>query len=156
MEHTEHAEQDLVIVGIAQRIDPAEAATSIPALWGRFMSEAVASKVTSGALNDGNIYAVYCDYEADHQRPYTMVLGVAVSKTADVPEGMRRVRVPSGKYAAFTAKGDPSAVIWQTWTHINTEWPARNARRYIADYERYPTRAMTPSSVEADVIVGID
>ena len=68
---------------------------------------------------------------------------------------MRRVRVPSGRYASFVAKGDPAQVIWNTWLHVNTEWEQRHRRRYIADYERYPANAITSSTVDAQIVVGV-
>ncbi|MCW5831651.1 MAG: GyrI-like domain-containing protein [Labilithrix sp.] len=143
---------DLVIVGIALRTSPESAATDIPAFWQRFLREDVATRIP--AKRDGSVYAVYCDYESDHRGPYTMVLGVRTPEAAEIPAGMRRVRVPAGKYTSFVVKGDPAEVVWRTWNHVNTEWTDRHRRRYLADYERYETNA-SASSAEVDVVVGI-
>lgn len=145
--------QDFVVVGIAVRTSPERAGIDIPAAWQRFMSDD--AKPPPGAKNDGYAYAVYCDYESDHGGSYTMVLGVEVEPTAPVPPGMRRVRVPFGKYVSFAAKGDPREVVWNTWVHVNTQWDGRERRRYIADYERYALGAMTATSVDALVVVGV-
>lgn len=137
--------QDLVIHGLAIRTSPERAATDIPAHWQAAMAGGLPAR--------GEIYAVYCDYESDFRGAYTLVLGTVVAPDAPLPEGYRRVRIPAGHYAAFTATGDPTAVVWQTWMHINSAWEGRHRRRYIADYERYT--AMSADSVTAEIALGI-
>src|SRR5262245_6150936 len=132
VEHTELS-RDLVIVGLALHTDPQRAATEIPAHWQRFMSEAI-DRIPARS-GEETLYSVYCDYESDHRGPYTMVLGRAVDPETPVPSGLRRVRVPAGRYAKFLASGDPARVIWQTWSYVNERWEGRPRRRYIADVE---------------------
>jgi predicted transcriptional regulator YdeE len=146
-------EADLVIVGLPLRTSPARATEDIPKHWQEFMGADIASQV-SKKKDDGHVYAVYCDYEADWRGAYTMVLGVAVEPSSPVPPGLRRVRVPAGDYASFRANGSPTDVIWRTWMYINEEWSERGRRRYIADVERYKP-GTAPDAVEADVIVGL-
>lgn len=145
---------DLVVIGLPLRTSPERAVTEIGPHWQRFMREGIASTIAAKA-GDAHLYAVYCDYESDHRGPYTMVLGVAVEPDTVVPPGLRRVRVPVGRYASFAAKGDPAQVIWQTWTYVSSEWKERERRRFIADFERYAPGAMSASSVDADVMVGL-
>lgn len=152
---TTELEQDLVIVGLSVRTAPERAATDIPAAWERFGKEKIAERVTT-RTEDARLYAVYCDYESDASGRYTMVLGVATKGDAAVPAGLRRVRLPRGRYARFVATGDPSEVIWRTWVHVNTEWADRGKRRYIADCERYSPEAFSPTSAEAEVLVGVE
>ena len=144
---------DLVIVGTAMRTSPRTAASDIPALWQRFMQQDLARQLPR-RTDDPAVYAVYCDYESDFRGPYTLVLGVAADARADVPEHMRRTRIPSGRYARFHAEGDPTQVIWQTWQHINESWDQRTERRYIADFERYAPESLAGDAVKADVVVG--
>lgn len=138
---------DLIIIGLSARIDPSLAASQIPALWQRF--------ATTFSAGQRPIYAVYCDYEADGARPYTMVLGVEATRTAEVAPGLRRVTVPRGAYASFEASGDPRQVIWQRWSFINTAWVDRPRRRFIADYERYAGPPATDGSIVAEICVGL-
>ena len=145
---------DFVIVGTALRTSPRTDATDIPPFWQRFLAEGIPRRLPRRS-DDASVYAVYCDYESDFNGPYTMVLGVAVAANAEVPAGMRRVRVPKGRYARFVAEGDPSRVIWQTWGHINGEWELRSERRYIADFERYPADAAPGGPTRAEVVVGL-
>ncbi len=140
-----HHPVDLTIIGLAARIDPAQAGEQIPALWQRF---------ASGATT-GPIYAVYCDYDADHARSYTMVLGVEAPPTAPVPEGQRRVRIPAGAFATFTATGQVGSVVWQTWAAINADPSLTASRRFVADFERYPSPPTSDGQVHAEVWVGL-
>jgi predicted transcriptional regulator YdeE len=144
---------DLVIVGIPCRTSPASAARDVPAHWQRFSRQDVAARV--GAIRRGDhVYAVYCDYETDDRGPYTMVLGLAVQTGSPVLDGLRRVRVPAGRYVRFQAKGDPATALWTTWSHVNGVWADRGRRRYIADFERYA--GSTTGPIEADVVVGVE
>jgi predicted transcriptional regulator YdeE len=147
-------DRDLTIIGCATRTRPEAAASDIPALWQRFRQEGVAARLQA---SDAFLYALYCDYESDHRGAYTMVLGVACAADAPVPEGMRRVRVPAGRFARFPVAGNPAEVVWKAWAYINGEgagaWGRGVERRYIADFERYAKISMTEA--EADLCVGL-
>ncbi len=135
---------DLTITGISARIEPAKAGLQIPALWQRFQKE-------FGAVKSA-LYAVYCDYEGDHLRPYTMVLGVEVEADAPVPADQRRVRIPAGVFEHRVAKGDPTQAVWKTWSEI---YATKLSRRFVADYERYTTAPAADGSITADIFVGL-
>src|SRR5262245_52991449 len=126
---------DLIVLGLSARVVPGAEAREIPALWQRFLS--------SPHDPSRDVYAIYCDYERDFRGPYTMVIGQPASPSADVPPDRRRVRIPFGPYARTHAEGHPAQALWQAWTFINTSWPDRTRRRYIADYERYAPGAIT-------------
>lgn len=145
---------DLTIIGLAVRTRPEAAVTDIPALWQRFFAEGVSGKLPA---SDAYLYAIYCDYERDFRADYTMVLGVAVDAQTPVPEGMRRVRVPAGRYARFAVQGNPAEVVWGAWMHINGDgagaWTRKAERRYLADFERYADAS--PANAKVDVCVGL-
>lgn len=144
---------DVVIIGFEARMAPAEAAMKIPALWARFASEGVAVK---SRADDAAVYAVYCDYENDGAAPYTMVLGFAVDASTEVPKGLRRVRIPAGRYARFEVKGPPQNVLWGAWSFINGAWAAKSSRRFIADAERYLAPPAADGSVHAELLIGVE
>jgi predicted transcriptional regulator YdeE len=146
-------ERDIVIIGSPLRTDPARAAAEIPAHWQRFHGDELAAKIPALA-EDPHLYCVYCDYESDNRGPYTMVIGRAVARSAEVPPGLRRVTLPSGVYAAFHLEGDPTQAITATWNFINQRWDGSARRRYIADFERYRPDAMSPTRTEGDIFVG--
>ena len=147
-------DHDLVILGSAVRTSPATASVDIPRAWQQLMASGLLDTLPR-LPSDPALYAVYCDYEQDERGPYTMVLGVAVEPAAEGRVGLRRVTIPAGEYGSICAVGDPAQVIWQAWSYVNTAWPARSSRRYIADYERYPLATLRPDYAAAEVRVGL-
>lgn len=146
-------ERDIVIIGLPLHTDPARAVTDIPAHWQRFATEEIAARIPALA-DDPHVYCVYCDYQSDARGPYTMVLGRAVDRTAEVPAGLRRVRLPAGVYAQFHIAGHPAQVITAGWNFINQQWDGAARRRFIADCERYRMDALQPEHTEGDILVG--
>lgn len=136
--------EDLVIHGLEVRTSPATAAHDIPALWGRFLAR---------PLDAEQVYAVYCDYASDFRGIYTLVLGVAADADAPVAPGLRRVTVPAGRFARFSACGNPAEAIGRAWSEINGA--GCSDRRYVADFERYDAHAMRPEYADAEVLVGL-
>lgn len=116
----------------------------IGALWGR--SGELRGEV-AGALDD-DLWAVYCEYESDHTRPYTFFLGRRVGTGAAAPAGLARRTVPAGTYAVVPAHGPQPATLIATWQAI---WAMPLDRTYVADVERHP--ADDPERVE--ILVGV-
>lgn len=148
-------DRDLVIIGLAVATSPERAAQDIPAQWQRFFTEQLSNHLPV-RQDDPHLYCVYCDYQSDHRGAYTMVLGHAVEPGAAVPQGMRRVRIPTGRYAQLPFDGRPEQVINAGWSFINERWDGRPQRRYIADFERYRLDAMTPEHASGAIAIGID
>src|SRR5690606_22001317 len=86
------------IVGLAIRTtnENGQAARDIPALWKRFMEERVADYIPDKA--DNALYCIYTDYEKDHTRPYTTILGCKVQNLNIIPEGMTGRTFEEGEY----------------------------------------------------------
>jgi predicted transcriptional regulator YdeE len=148
---------DVIVVGPSIRTSPEKAAQDIPAFWQRFSRQGFLERLPR-RQNDPSLYAIYCEYEGDYSKPYTMILGVSVEPGTRTPDGTQRVLIPSGSYARFLAKGDPSQVIWSTWMHICERWERRRERRYAADFERYELSSlasMAQGEVEAEIVVGL-
>lgn len=93
------------IIGIAVRTtnENGQSGRDIPQLWQRFMSEQVAEKIPNRV--DSAILSVYTDYEKDHTRPYTTLIGCRVSSLDTVPEGMMGKTISGGGYTVRTASG---------------------------------------------------
>lgn len=140
------------LVGIAVRTsnENGQAATDIPALWGRFMAEGILSKIP-GRVDD-TLYCVYTDYEKDHTRPYTTILGCQVHHPDTIPAGMTGKTFGAATYRRFTAKGDlAKGAVYNEWVNIwNTEMP----RTYVADFEVYGAKAQQPDA-EVDIYIGV-
>jgi predicted transcriptional regulator YdeE len=155
--HATHFERSdaLTVVGLPLRTTPERAPAEIPPLWQRFMQERFAQRLPRRA-DDAGIYAVYLDYESDYRGAYTLVVGVASESNAPVPAECRKVVIPAARYARFVAEGESAQVIWQTWAHINEQWPGRSQRRYQVDYERHTLDALLAGRGVSDVIVSVD
>ena len=121
------------LIGIAIRTtnENGQSATDIPLLWNRFMTEGLLEKIPNKV--DNTIYCVYTDYEKDHTKPYTTILGCKVTNFDLVPEGMVGKEIAAANYSVQTAKGNlmQGAVI-NAWTKI---WNSDLQRTFTADYE---------------------
>lgn len=148
------AAADLTVIGRAVRTSAATAAKDIPALWERLMREGPGPEGLPGA-DPSHLYAVYCDYQSDAHGPYTVVLGYAVDPEAKVPSDLRRVRIPAGRYLALQLRGDPREVVWKAWSAINDPTHPVGPRRYIADFECYPTASLGPDFSVVELRVGL-
>lgn len=144
----------LTIVGIATRTsnDQGKAEKDIPQLWQKFMGQGVPSRIHNKV--DDTIYAIYTDYEGDHTKPYTLVIGCNVANLDNIPEDMTVKMVPAANYTKFTAKGDltKDAVI-NAWMKI---WKTPLKRTYTTDVEIYGEKAMNPEDGEAEILIAVE
>lgn len=142
------------MIGISVRTtnENNQAAIDIPALWERFFSENMMELIPGRESTD--LYCVYTDYEKDHTRPYTTVLGCKVSDITQVPEGMRAISFPERAYVKFEAKGNlnEGAVI-HAWQEI---WQSPVPRAFTADFEHYGERAHIPKQAEVDIFIAVN
>lgn len=146
--------QPFHVIGISVRTtnENGQSGIDIPALWNRFMSEAIAQKIpgTSGPA----IYCVYTGYEKDHTTPYTTVLGCKVDDLYNIPEGMTGITIESGNYTKRVVKGNIlSGIIFDEWNKI---WNAGLPRTYTADFEVYGERAQNPEDAEVDIFIAVE
>ncbi len=141
------------IIGIAVRTtnENEQAANDISALWNRFLSENIVQKIPNRV--EDNIYSVYTEYEKDHTKPYTTLLGCKVNSLENVPEGMVGKSFEGDDYKVFTAKGNlQEGAVYKAWLDI---WNANIKRAYTADFEVYGTKAQNPTNAEVDIFVAV-
>jgi len=141
------------IIGISIRTTNEQnlAATQIAELWGRFMAENTLDAIP-GKI-DQTIYSLYTDYEGDHSKPYTAILGCKVRDLNSVPEGMIGKTVSGGDYHKTTAKGDlTKGLIVNEWQTI---WKQNWDRAYTADFEVFGEKAQNPNDAEVDFLVAV-
>jgi predicted transcriptional regulator YdeE len=62
-----------------------QAAQDIPVLWEKLMNEGIVNAIPNKI--DTTIYSLYTDYEKDHTKPYTTILGCKVENIDHIPEG---------------------------------------------------------------------
>lgn len=139
------------VIGLSIVTDNTKAAEDINALWERFFKESTGQFVP-GKVND-NIYAVYSDYEGDHEAPYRFTLGYRVELNNTAPEGMRRVTVIDQSYAAMSAAGEQPKALISTWEAI---WSGDLPRSYKTDFELYGPRFFEEGLNEVIIHIGIE
>lgn len=141
------------IIGIAIRTtnEKEQASKEIPELWGRFMSENILTKIPDKV--DHEIYSIYTDYESDHTKPYTAILGCKVESLENIPNGMVGKSFSGATYIKTTTKGDlMQGLVLKQWSKI---FEMGLDRSFTADFEIYGAKSQNPSDAEVDFYVGV-
>lgn len=141
------------VIGISVRTtnENGQAMQDIPALWARFVEEQVAAQIP-GKINE-DLYCIYTDYEKDHTRPYTTLLGCRVSSLEQIPKGMTGTTFNEGNYTRFTAKGNlAQGIVYNEWIKI---WNTPLDRAFTSDFEVYGAKSVNPESAEVDIFIAL-
>ncbi|TZF99096.1 AraC family transcriptional regulator (plasmid) [Chryseobacterium panacisoli] len=141
------------VIGISVRTtnENEQAAKDIPVLWEKMISEDILNSIPNKI--DNTIYSIYTDYEKDHTKPYTTVLGCKVKNLDNIPEGMVGYSFDGGDYVKFTTKGDLSKdLVINEWLKI---WEMDLGRIFTADFEIYGKKAQNPSDAEVDIMIAV-
>ena len=146
--------KEFTVVGISVRTtnENGQSAKDIGELWNRFMTEGILDKIPNKA--DGTIYSIYTDYESDHTKPYTTIMGCKVDKLGTIPDGMVVKTFKGGNYTKFVSKGDlTKGAVYETWLKI---WNTDLDRAYTADIEVYGEKAQNPTDAEVEIFIAIN
>ncbi len=142
------------VIGIAVRTtnENNQAAKDIPVLWEKFMSEDILNAIPNKI--DTAVYSIYTDYEKDHTKPYTTMLGCKVENLDHIPEGMVGKSFEGGNYIRFTPKGNlAEGLVINEWNKI---WNMDLGRVFTADFEIYGEKARNPSEAEVDILIAVE
>ena len=142
------------VIGISIRTtnENGQASKEIAELWNRFISENILTKIPNKVNNE--IYSLYTNYESDHTKPYTAILGCRVENLDNIPNGMVGNSFDGGRYFKTTTKGDlMQGLIISQWEKI---FGMELDRTYYADFEIFGEKAQNPSKAEVDFYVGIN
>jgi len=142
------------VIGIAVRTtnENNQAAKDIPVLWEKFMREDILNAIPNKI--DTAVYSVYTDYEKDHTKPYTTMLGCKVENLDHIPEGMVGKSFEGGNYIRFTPKGNlAEGLVINEWNKI---WNMDLGRVFTADFEIYGEKARNPSDAEVDILIAVE
>lgn len=128
-----------------------KAANDITDLWGRFIKEEVLDKIPNKI--DNTVYSLYTDYEGDHTKPYTTILGCKVKNLNTIPVGMVGKAFSGGNYMKLTAKGDlTKGLIINKWSQI---WGMDLERLFTVDFEVFGEKAKNPLDAEIDFLIAV-
>ena len=122
----------------------------IGALWQRFYAEGIATKVPN--KRSENIHSVYIDYESDHTKPYTLIIGCEVSDAASLPSGLVLKIVPAAKYAVIPANGKQPDALIAAWQEV---WKSDLPRTYSGDFDLYVSQGSDPQDLDVNLYVAI-
>ncbi len=145
--------QEFSVIGISIRTtnENGQSAKDIPALWNTFLSESIAEKIPNKISQD--IICIYTDYEKDHTRPYTTILGCVVDNLNSIPEEMTGITIPNSNYEKFTPKGNlADGIVYNEWLKI---WELNLDRTFTSDFEVYGAKAQNPENAEVDIYIAI-
>jgi len=141
------------VIGISVRTtnENGQASQDIPALWGKFMSEGILEKIPNKI--DNTLYCIYTDYEKDHTKPYTTILGCKVENLNNIPEEMVSKTFEEANYEKFVAKGNlMQGAVFSEWTKI---WNSGIERAFTADFEVYDNKSNDPENAVVDIFIAV-
>jgi len=139
------------VIGIPLRTSNEKAADEIGAHWQKFYTSDILAKIPD--KKNGAVVALYTDYESDHTKPYTLILGAMINNNGSaVPETMVIKKVPTAKYAVFPVTGEMPAAIFETWGQI---WNVGLERTYTGDFELYDPRPNNPEQMQIEIYIAI-
>lgn len=141
------------VIGISVRTtnENGTSAQDIPALWNKFTTEGIQQKI-SGKISE-DIFCIYTDYEKDHTKPYTTILGCKVESLDNIPENMVGKTIESADYEELIAKGNLSeGIVYSKWLEI---WNSNLDRVFTADFEVYGEKVQNPENAEVDIYIAL-
>jgi len=141
------------IIGISMRTSNqnGQAAQDIPKLWEKFMGENLIPTIPN--ITNNNIHCIYTEYEGDHNKPYTVLLGMKVSSLENIPEGMTGMSFSGGNYQSYQVTGNLAEnIVYDAWLKI---WEEPIERAYTADLEVYDASKPNPSNTAVDIHIAI-
>lgn len=122
----------------------------IPKLWGRFMP--YMEKGIEGRLDNEVSYGI-CDGDGER---FSYLAAVPVGGETAAPEGLAKKRVPGGRFAVFTHRGEVGvnklADLYLTMRYIYSQWLPESEYEYDmdrVDFEKYgPAFCADPPEME--------
>lgn len=145
--------QKFNVIGISIRTtnEDGQSGKDIPALWNKFMTEEIQGKIPNKISED--IFCIYTDYEKDHTKPYTTILGCKVESLDNIPEDMVGKTIESAAYEELIAKGNLSeGIVYNKWLEI---WNSDLNRSFTADFEVYGSKTQNPENAEVDIYIAL-
>lgn len=137
-------------IGLELRTNNQECSITMPAHKERFFHENIPAKIPNKV--NGDILAVYTDYEGDYTKSYSWILGCEVSSLKDVPPGLVGKVVSKSSYAVFTTHSPFPQGLIATWQTI---WKSPLARAYTTDFEIYRFEFNPETNPEVKVYIAL-
>lgn len=141
--------EEIKVVGIKARTSNEKAEKDIEELWERFYSENIIQKISDKL--DNEIISIYTEYEGDHTKPYSVIIGCKVKSFNEIDEHFTSKVIPSGKYAVINVEGELPKSVVNAWQQI---WNSDLQRKYGSDFELYKNN-VKKDLPKAEIYIGI-
>jgi predicted transcriptional regulator YdeE len=149
--YTIEQQKEKYFIGLELRTNNEECSLAMPAHKEKFFKENTLAKIPNKI--NGNIIALYTDYEGDFTKPYSWILGSEVSSLEQVPEGLVGKTIAASKYAVYTTQGEFPQGLIAVWQEI---WKSDLQRAYTSDYEVYRSDFDPQRNPEVKVYIAIE
>jgi predicted transcriptional regulator YdeE len=148
--HPRETKDCLKVIGIQMKTtnEKGQSGKDISQFWEKFRKENIFDKIPN--KKDGNLLAMYSDYEGDFMQPFHYMICCEVTSLEDVPLGMIGKLVPPADYTILKAQGKFPDCLVQTWQTI---WESDLKRSYRCDFEIY--KKMDPEHADIDIYIGV-
>ncbi|MGF1922866.1 MAG: GyrI-like domain-containing protein [Bacteroidia bacterium] len=143
-----------LIIGIQVRTtnEHNQSATDIPALWQNFLDNNIIDQIPD--KTDSSIYCIYTDYEKDHTKPYTTILGCKVNSLNNIPSNMIGITIEEDSYTKYIAKGNlAEGIVYDEWLKI---WGDNLPRAFTTDFEIYGEKANNRADAEVEILISLN
>lgn len=140
------------IAGVTTVTDNQKGTDDINALWEQFFQSQIGQQLESHKEDDV-IYAVYSDYEGDHEKPYRLTIGYKLKSTEGLAPNLHTVTIEKGEYAMLGTQGPQPQALVEGWTAI---WQGELDRRFKTDIEIYGPRFFKEGLNEVLICVGVN
>lgn len=143
-------QKEKFFIGLLLRTNNEECSKTMPAHKDRFFKERILEKIPNKM--NGNILALYTDYEGDYTKPYSWVLGCEVSSLDQVPDGLVGKVIPKSRYAVYTTQGEFPEGLIKAWQAV---WQSNLHRSYTSDFEVYRSDFDPKTNPEVKLYIAI-
>lgn len=151
MNYTIEKQKKKFFIGLELRTNNEECSLAMPAHKEKFFRENTLAKIPNKI--NGNILALYTDYEGDYTKPYSWILGCEVSSLDEIPAGLVGKVIPESKYALFTTQGEFPQGLIAAWQAV---WKSNLHRSYTTDFELYHSNFDPQKNPEVKVYIAIE
>lgn len=152
MKYTTVQKGPMQVMGIELRTtnEKWQSGKDIPPFWARFYREGIQTKIPN--QKTGEVLGLYCDYEKDHTKPYSLIAGCEVVLVGDIPPDFVIKHIPAAKYAVFEIGGKFPEALMQVWQWV---WEGHLKRTYVADFEVYQIGFDGDTHTDIHLYIGI-
>ncbi len=136
--------EEKTVAGVMARTnnsDPAMTAV-IGGLWEQFFRPDVGGTITG--RKSAFTLGIYTDYEGTEKDDYSAIVGCEVNEKTAVSAPLVLRKLPAGKYARFTVRGNVHTAVAGFWQQL---WAMKLPRAFTCDFEEYRNSDMDHAEI---------